>query len=77
MRFFIHLDPDLLKQNLLSAINDGIALHNSELVERWTSRLAVYPNELAMAMIRTSRSDRSLLALADVARPRPEFNDAV
>lgn len=46
-----HHSPDALKQNLLAGIVDGIALSNSGLVQQWKTRAAVYPDELAVAVI--------------------------
>ncbi len=44
-------DPDLLKQNLISALVRGIPIHNNERIASWRSRLAVYPEGLAEAVI--------------------------
>lgn len=43
--------PDLLKQNLIAGIVDGIPVHNAELVQQWKTRAAHYPDELAIAVI--------------------------
>jgi hypothetical protein len=45
-------DPAAQKQNLLAAIAGGAALHGGELLEGWKARAAVYPRELAAAVVR-------------------------
>jgi hypothetical protein len=44
-------NPDLLKQNLLAGIHNGIALHDKGLIQEWKSHLAVYPEQLAVAVV--------------------------
>lgn len=47
----VDFDPDLLKQNLVSAIVDGIPLAGGRVVEAWSRRAALYPDGLAKAMV--------------------------
>ena len=45
-------DPSDAKQNLLAAITTSKPLYGQELIEAWRSRAAVYPRELALAMVK-------------------------
>jgi hypothetical protein len=47
----VRFDPDEEKQNLLSAIADGIPLRSSTCVADWKKRLEQYPDGLALAVI--------------------------
>jgi hypothetical protein len=44
-------DPSLPKQQLIAALFSALTLANPALVTRWQQRAAVYPHELAMAMV--------------------------
>jgi hypothetical protein len=44
-------DPSDDKQSLISAVIAGIPTHGEVLIEKWRSKAAVYPPELALAMI--------------------------
>src|SRR4051794_31656042 len=44
-------DPTLYKQDTASLILSCIPLHGEELIARWRERLAIYPDELARAMV--------------------------
>jgi hypothetical protein len=44
-------NPDPLKQNLIAGVVDGVPLHNAALVQRWKDRAAIYPEELALAVV--------------------------
>ena len=44
-------DPSLEKHELLSVIQDGIALHGHDLVARWREKTGRYPDALAQAMV--------------------------
>ncbi len=44
-------DPDLVKQNLVSGIVDGIPLAGGVLAERWKKQAGTYPDGLARAMV--------------------------
>jgi len=43
--------PDLLSQNLIAGIIDGVPLHNAELVQQWQTHAASYPAGLAVAVV--------------------------
>ena len=45
-------DVSLSKQNSVSAIQHDIPLHGGAVIERWQSKAASYPAELARAMVR-------------------------
>ena len=45
-------NPDALKQNLIAGVVDGVPLHNAELVQRWKARAAIYPDGLALAVVK-------------------------
>jgi hypothetical protein len=45
-------DPSNLKQNLLAVLAPAIPVHGEALIEAWRSRTAVYPRELALAVVR-------------------------
>jgi hypothetical protein len=44
-------DPDTQKQILIAAIQHSLPLHGAGLVESWQARSAVYPAELAQAVV--------------------------
>jgi hypothetical protein len=44
-------DPSLEKQELLSVIQDGIALDGDDVVDRWREKTQRYPDELALKMV--------------------------
>ena len=44
-------DPDPLKQNLIAGVADGVPLHNAALIQHWKERAAIYPEELAYAVV--------------------------
>jgi len=48
----IKFDPDENKQNLISGIVDGIPFHGGEILERWKLQAEIYPNELAIAVLK-------------------------
>lgn len=43
--------PDVLKQNLIAGVVDGMPIYNADLVQRWKDRAAAYPDKLAVAVI--------------------------
>lgn len=45
-------NPDLVKQNVVAGILDSVPLYNPALVQAWQGRIAVYPESLAMAVIK-------------------------
>ncbi len=47
----VHYDPAELKQNLVAAFVQAIPVYGETLIEAWRSRAAVYPRELALAVI--------------------------
>ncbi|MEP6775248.1 MAG: nucleotidyltransferase domain-containing protein [Chloroflexota bacterium] len=48
----VRYDPSELKQNLVAAFVQAIPVHGEALVEAWRLRTAVYPRELALAIIK-------------------------
>lgn len=48
----VHYDPSELKQNLVTAFVHAVPVHGEALIEAWRSRAAVYPRELALAVIK-------------------------
>lgn len=46
-----HYDPDETKQNLIAGVLDGIALHNSTLIQQWQQQAWAYPDALGVAVI--------------------------
>jgi predicted nucleotidyltransferase len=47
-------DPDPSKQNVLSAIKDGVPLHGSTSMDEWKERVGTYPDGLAEAVVRAN-----------------------
>ncbi|WP_430786231.1 nucleotidyltransferase domain-containing protein [Actinoplanes sp. G11-F43] len=52
-------DPAAVKQHLVAAIRDGVVLHDTGLVPGWTVRTDVYPEALAVAVVRANLAFRS------------------
>lgn len=48
----VQFDTDPGKQNVLSAIVDGIPVHGKELLRQWSTRASAYPDELAENVVR-------------------------
>jgi hypothetical protein len=48
----VEADPDEEKHNLIGGILDGIALHPSPKLDEWGRRAAIYPDDLAEAVVR-------------------------
>ena len=44
-------NPDPLKQNLIAGVVQGVPLDHPELVHHWKARAAIYPDNLAIAVI--------------------------
>jgi predicted nucleotidyltransferase len=44
-------DADPLKQTLIAAVVDGMALHNAALIAAWKERAAAYPDGLRLAVV--------------------------
>jgi predicted nucleotidyltransferase len=40
------------RQQIIAAVQDGVALHGTLLIEKWQARATVYPGSLARAMVR-------------------------
>jgi hypothetical protein len=65
-------DPDPVKQSLVGAILTGIALHGRGLLEEWQRRVAEYPEELRVAVVRAHAQIEGLWRLdAFAARGNP------
>jgi hypothetical protein len=48
----VRYDPAELKQNLMAAFVHAVPVYGEALIEAWRSRAAVYPRELALAVIK-------------------------
>lgn len=46
-----HYDTALEKQVLIAAIQNGIGLYGTELLQRWQSKAAIFPDELAIKIV--------------------------
>jgi len=45
-------NPDPLRQNLIAGIVHAVPLHNAGLIQEWQERAAIYPDGLALAVVR-------------------------
>jgi len=45
------IDIDTPSQKILSGVQDGLPLHGDELIERWKTRIAHYPEPMRRAMV--------------------------